>query len=340
MAVTAYTTYDVSVILEEEPRLLTFLEKIRNRLYTEYYIKKRSGGKREINTYLYKAKNKEEEYPSIEFNKIYNLEKLTDASLKLKEIHTKINNRIFKELKFPESVHGFIPGKSILSAAKPHVGKRWVISMDIHDFFGSVRSNYVLESLVNNFGFGREAAWLIARLVAHKRRLPQGAVTSPMASNVAFYSADKEIEAFCQEHNITYTRYADDLIFSFNDDSLKDKILNKIPEITEKHGYKINHKKTKVYGPTQIHYVLGYVVNRKLNVNKETRRRLEAAIYNFVHKHQVPYPVKNYVRYKRSLIGKATHILNANPDLTRLRRFLRELKEFDPNKHEFEYIYI
>lgn len=335
------TTYDVSILLEEEPKILTFFEKIRGRLYTDYYIKKRSGGKREINTYLYKAQDNEKyDLQALKDIDLIQRDKLIEASMRLKEIHTKINNIIFKALPLPDCAHGFVPGKSIITAAKPHVGKQYVISIDLHDFFGSTTSDMVLNSLVENFGFGQEAAWLIARLIAYKGRLPQGAVTSPMASNIAFYKADLEIVDFCKQYGIEYTRYADDLTFSFNNEALKDLILQTIPEIVGEYGYKINSKKIKIYGPNDIHYVLGYVVNKKVNVIKKVRRNLEAAIFNFVRKHQVPYPVKNYVRYKRSLLGKANHILNANPDLGRLRRLVNELKQFDPNKHEFTYIYI
>lgn len=327
-----YTTYDVSLVLEEEPRLLTFLEKIRNRLYVDYYLKKKSGGKREINTYLYKANSEQQAELGMD---ILQPNKLLEASAKLKEVHTKINNSIFKQFTYPDCVHGFIPNHSILTAAKQHVGKRWVIAFDIHDFFGQTKSDYVLESLVNNFGFGSEAAWLIARLVSYKGRLPQGAVTSPMASNVAFYSADLKIKDFCDKYGIVYTRYADDLTFSFDKDELKDKLLEVIPTIIEESGYNINRKKTKIYGPEQIHYVLGYVVNSKVNVYKEKRRRLEAAIFNFIVKKEVPYGVDDYVKYKRSLLGKASFVLKANPDLGRLKRLYYKLKSFDPNQHVF-----
>ena len=325
---TLKTINAVATLLEEEAKRLTFLEKIRNRLYDDYYIKKRKGGKREINKYLYLSKKPLDIKPADD--------RLYEASKLLRQVHTKINNRIFKSLEFPESVHGFLPNKSILTAARQHVRKQWIISFDIKDFFPSVKSDYVYDSLVEHYGFGKEAAWLIARLVAYKGRLPQGAVTSPMASNVAFAPIDEKIEKLCKDRGITYTRYADDLTFSFDDESHKDFILAEIPKIVSAAGYRINEKKTKIYGPDDEKYVLGYVVTKKLNVNKTKRRNLEAAIYNFVIKHEIPVKYKDDpMKYKRVLMGKANYILNANPDLGRLAKRKELLRKFDPNQYTF-----
>ena len=323
----------VAYTLEEEAKKLTFLEKIRNRLYSDYYIRKKSGGKREINKYLYLAKHPLDFRPEDQ--------QLYKASKDLRIIHTKINNRIFKKLRFPDVVHGFLPERSTITAAKQHVKKNWVISFDIHNFFPSVKSDYVYDSLVNYYGFGKEAAWLIARLVAYKSGLPQGAVTSPMASNVAFAPIDERINELCKQYGITYTRYADDLTFSFNNESNKDIVLNEIAKIIEEAGYKLNHRKTKVYGPENIHYVLGFVVNNKVNVFQEKRRRLEAAIHNFVVKKEIPQEyANNPMKYKRVLMGKANYILNANPDLRRLANKKELLRQFDPNKHQFKSVVI
>mgnify|MGYP000939206363 CR=1 FL=1 len=320
------TISGVSLALEESAQLLTYLEKIRSRLYVEYYIKKHNGGKREINCYLYQSEHARDfEDSLIEYSKV------------LKRVHTKINNRIFKEIEIPNSVYGFISSRSAALAAKQHVGKPYMISLDLHNFFGTVQSDWVLDSL-KKLGFGSDAAWLIARLVAYKGHLPQGAVTSPMASNIAFMDIDKQIEQLCAEHGITYTRYADDLTFS-GDYEMKDFVLNDIANIIKSNGYIINEKKTKIYSPQDVHYVLGYVVNRKLNVLKDKRRNLEAAIYNFVVKHQMPYGVEP-MTYKRSLLGKANYMLNANPQLGRLAKRRDLLKEFDPNKYEFEKIVV
>jgi len=140
-----------------------------------------------------------------------------------------------------------------------------MVSLDLHNFFGTVQSNWVLDALKEQ-GYGSDAAWIVARLVSFKGHLPQGAVTSPMASNVAFAKIDRTIQGVCKEEGIVYTRYADDLTFSSNDSLLESIIKDRIVPLIQQAGYAINEKKTKVYDPSDVHYVLGYVVNNKVNV--------------------------------------------------------------------------
>ncbi len=291
---------DVSAVLDEELKLLTYLKKLKNRLYTSYYIKKKNG-KREINTYLYKrhVDELENEIPQLHN---YQITKLRNASKKLEEIHRKIDSRILDEIELPECVNGFKKGESVKKAIQPHVGKDYVACLDIHNFFPSVKSDYVLDCL-KSCGLGSDAAWLIARLVSYKGHLPQGAVTSPKASNIAFMKVDKQILELAKSKNVTYTRYADDLIFSANFE-LKDFVDEAIQLVTNA-GYTINNGKIKFYGPKEPHYILGIVANTKLNMPRDKRRNLEAAIHNYVEKHLVPAGV-NEIRYKKTLIAKVS----------------------------------
>jgi len=325
---------DVSAILGEELKLLTYLKKLKNRLYTSYYIKKRNG-KREINTYLYKRhlSDLEDDIPQLHG---YELAKLSRASEKLEEIHRKIDSRILDEIELPECVNGFKKGESIKKAVQPHVGNDYVACLDIHNFFPSVKSDYVLEGL-QSCGIGADAAWLIARLVSYKGHLPQGAVTSPKASNIAFMKVDKQILELAKSKGITYTRYADDLVFSANFE-LKDFVEEAIQLVTNA-GYTINSQKIKFYGPKEPHYILGIIANSKLNMPRDKRRNLEAAIHNYVDKHLVPAGV-NEIRYKKTLLGKAAYMLSINPNLGRLQKLVMKLREFDPNGIEFERIYL
>ena len=325
---------DVSSLLGEEIKKLAYMEKLRNRLYTSYYIRKKHG-RREINTYLYKA-NRDE---LLKVMKLYDWEvdQLRRYSQQLEQLHRKIDSRILDKIKLPSCVNGFKKGESIKKAVEPHVGKSYVACLDIHNFFPSVQSDYVLEGL-KDAGFGSDAAWLIARLVTYKGHLPQGAVTSPKASNIAFMRVDRKILELAQEYFTDYTRYADDLIFSA-DEPLNELVEKVITEI-ENAGYKINREKIKFYGPDEPHYILGMIANHKLNVPREKRRNLEAAIHNYIVKHQVPSDVEDPVRYKKTLLGKAAYMLSVNPSLGRLEKLRKELQAFNPEGIEYTKILV
>ena len=331
---TLNTFNDVSSVLEEELQTLTYLEKLRNRLYTSYYIRKKHG-KREINTYIYKVDEDElQESTDLLYSEIV---KIRTYSRDLERVHRKIDSRILDTIKLPSCINGFKKGESIKKAVEPHVGKSYVACLDIHNFFPSVTSDAVLEGL-KNVGFGSDAAWLIARLVTYKGHLPQGAVTSPKASNIAFMKVDMKILELAQEYGADYTRYADDLIFSANEplNSLIDKVIAEI----ENSGYKINREKVKFYGPSEPHYILGMIANHKLNVPREKRRNLEAAIHNYIVKHQVPQDVEDPVRYKKTLLGKAAYMLSVNPSLGRLAKLRKQLQDFNPEGLEYTKIII
>ena len=55
---------------------------------------------------------------------------------------------------------------------------------------------------------------LLTSLCRFEERLSQGAPTSPVLSNIALNNIDVRISKFAAQHNVTYTRYADDIVLS------------------------------------------------------------------------------------------------------------------------------
>ncbi|MBC7122464.1 MAG: RNA-directed DNA polymerase, partial [Pseudothermotoga sp.] len=226
------------------------------------------------------------------------------------------------------------------TCARKHVGKKYVISLDIKDFFPSVTSDMVLRQLKRE-GFEDTGAWLIARLVAFKGVLPQGAITSPAASNVAFKPYDEKLQKYFEERGFVYTRYADDVTVS-TDQEVTDEMIQQIVEETSQiiAPFKWNAKKIKIYGPNEPHYVLGLIVNAKPNVPKQKRRLIRAMVHNFVRKHALPQG-EDPIRYKRKLMGKLAYCLFVNPHIESLLELYEELRKFDPNRvSEWKSLYV
>ncbi len=332
----------VALEIQEPLKKLTYLEKIRNRLYVEYYISKRSGGKREICVYLCDSKEAQARLK----NKLRTLkkndaelEKLVRAAQELKTVHRKLKE-LLDRIPLPDCVFGFRKNESIVTCARKHVGKKYVISLDIKDFFPSVTSDMVLRQLKRE-GFEDTGAWLIARLVAFKGVLPQGAITSPAASNVAFKPYDEKLQKYFEERGFVYTRYADDVTVS-TDQEVTDEMIQQIVEETSQiiAPFKWNAKKIKIYGPNEPHYVLGLIVNAKPNVPKQKRRLIRAMVHNFVRKHALPQG-EDPIRYKRKLMGKLAYCLFVNPHIESLLELYEELRKFDPNRvSEWKSLYV
>ncbi|WP_332096504.1 reverse transcriptase domain-containing protein [Mammaliicoccus vitulinus] len=145
--------------------------------------------------------------------------------------------------------------------------------MDLEDFFhtihfGRVKGFFEKDS---TFKVPPEVALIIAQLTCYKGVLPQGAPTSPIISNLIGRIMDLRLLKICKKYKLNYTRYADDLTFSTNDDSfieLNDKIIEDIKTEIRKSGFKVNDKKTRVQNYRLRQDVTNLTVNKKLNVKK------------------------------------------------------------------------
>lgn len=102
--------------------------------------------------------------------------------------------------------------------------------------------------------------------------LPQGACTSPFIANACVWKLDNRLLGLMNKLNASYTRFADDMTFSFNKKINFDKFINQVYEIIYDEGYIPNYTKTKVFKNTIKQEVTGIVVNGKdLSISKKRR---------------------------------------------------------------------
>lgn len=226
-------------------------------LYTTFEIPKKNGGIREINAPL-------EELKDIQT-------KLAEALYKHKEKGRKKKNNIS---------HAFERQKNIITNAKIHRNKRFVLNIDLEDFFESIHFGRVrgFFNKNGNFLLPIEVATVIAQISCYQGNLPQGAPSSPVITNLICEILDFRIMKIAKKYKLHYTRYADDLTFSTNDKkflNLQDKFYHEISKEIERAGFNINEKKTRLQYKDSRQVVTGLVVNKKINVNrvyyKETR---------------------------------------------------------------------
>lgn len=249
--------------------------------YRRWEIPKRSGGKRTI----------------------------TAPKKELKETQRWVLANVVERLPVHGAAHGFVAGRSILTNALAHAGAEVVVKIDLKDFFPTVTWRRV-KGLLRKAGLEEGVATLLSLVATEAprevvefrgktlyvasgpRSLPQGAPTSPGLTNALCLRLDKRVSALAKRLGFTYTRYADDMTFSWRRPEGQEAeapvalLLARVEDIVETEGFRVHPDKTRVQRKGNRQRVTGLVVNEspegapKARVPREVIRQLRAAIHN------------------------------------------------------------
>lgn len=209
----------------------------------------------------------------------------------------KIYQEILLRLPTHANAHGFVPGRSILTNAQPHVGAKVVVNLDLKDFFPSIVFPRI-RGILTATGFSPCAATILAlicteaprQILGHDgqkffvatgpRALPQGACTSPALANLASRALDARLAGLAKAWGWTYTRYADDLTFSSMNESVDiGRMLTAIRNVVTDEGFTVNEEKTKIQRRSQAQEVTGLVVNQRPKAPRQLIRRIRAILH-------------------------------------------------------------
>ena len=284
------------------------LEEILNNVsghYQEFWMRKRSGGYRMIS-----APDKD-----------------------LQAIQSTIYSRILSSVTIvhPAAV-GFRCGRSVVDNAAPHLGKRYVLKMDIHDFFGSIRSPRVRQTF-KKIGYPENVSKVLGALCCLHRHLPQGAPTSPALSNIVGYEMDRKLAALAAEYGLTYTRYADDLTFS-GDVFPKEQIIPQVKRIIRDEKFEPNHKKTHFMNQSSRKIITGVSVASgvKLTIPKSKKREIRKNVYFILTKGLAEHQRRigsHDPAYLKRLIGMLCYWRAVEPDNTYASDSIAALKRLE-----------
>lgn len=186
-----------------------------------------------------------------------------------------LNTNLNKVYQPPVSANGFIKGRGIKANAEKHLSKKFILSIDISNFFETISQDMVIKVLEEH-EFENKIAVMISKIVTVNGFLVQGFHTSPTLANMVFKKLDLIFEKL--EESITYTRYADDLTFSSDSEIT---LLEEITKIIEDAGFSINKRKTKIMKRGQHQYVTGLTVfdNQYPRIAKRIKRRLRLEVH-------------------------------------------------------------
>jgi len=164
---------------------------------------------------------------------------------RLKSIQVAIKNKILAPIPLPDSTHGGKKGRNNITNAKPHQGNKFKFTTDLQEFYPNIKSDQVYQTFLS-LGYSNHFAHWLTKLTTWKYELPQGTPTSTHIANLVFLNTDYKLIALCQQCNLTYTRYVDDLTFSSQQDFKP--ILNDILGTVIEDGFKISYRKTEYKG--------------------------------------------------------------------------------------------
>lgn len=193
---------------------------------------------------------------------------------------------IYEELGIkPNISHAFEKGKSIITNAKIHRNKRIIVNVDLSDFFDSIHIGRVCGFFEKNkhFNLPHEPAITIAQLACYQGKLPQGAPTSPIITNLICQVLDMHLLSFAKRYKLDYTRYADDITFSTNDKAFLetwDLFYAELEKKIRKAGFSLNEKKTRITYRDSKQVVTGLVVNKKISVDHAYCRKVRAMAHS------------------------------------------------------------
>jgi RNA-directed DNA polymerase len=240
-------------------RDLNYLAQTKDNRYFEFTVKKKNRNNRQINA--------PDEY--------------------LKRVQQLLN--ILLQIIFEDKVHfntnGFLYNRNIVRNAKPHIGKRFLLNIDIQDYFPTINFRRIKTVLglspFDCIGDKEFIGFIIANLCVQNGKLPQGAPTSPIISNIVTQRLDRKISKLCHSQKIKYSRYADDLTFSANKNHFSDGFLKQVENILNEEGFVINTEKTRIKTLRDRQEVTGIIVNQKLNVNRKFIKKTRTILHNW-----------------------------------------------------------
>jgi RNA-directed DNA polymerase len=238
---------------------------------------------------------------------------ITAPKRELKAAQRAVLRTIAEKLPVHGAAHGFLAGRSIVTNAKVHVGAHTLVKVDVKDFFPTVTWRRV-KGLYRKAGYPEQVATLLALLATESpreavafrgqtlfvasgpRALPQGAPTSPALTNALCLRMDRRLAGLARLFGFRYTRYADDLTFSWrppadapagtHPKAPVGALLKGVGQILRAEGFAMHPAKTEVLRRGNRQEVTGLVINEaregvaEARVPRDVRRRLKAAIHN------------------------------------------------------------
>lgn len=176
-----------------------------------------------------------------------------EPKYELKKLQKKINSRIFEKVIYPTYLQGGIKDKAsprdYIQNSKIHAGSKFLISVDLSDFYHSIQADSVTSIFKNFFQFPDDVSEILKSAVTLNDKVPQGACTSSYIANLVFFNSEYSLVSKLRSRGFNYSRLLDDITISSEkiiEHKKVTEIINSVVSLATKHSLNLNSKKTKV----------------------------------------------------------------------------------------------
>lgn len=257
-----YSISELSNLIGLSESLLYCLSQMSERYYRKFSVPKKNGGKREIYA----------------------------PSYTMQIVQRWILLNILNKIQPSKQSMAFRCGKAYGCKANAlfHKETHYGVSLDLHNFFPSISSNRVY-TVFSNIGYDSMPATLLTNLCTLEGHLPQGAPCSPALSNLVCLSLDARLNGLCEKRRIRFSRYADDMYFSCDNQDILKKAIPFIRKIIGDEGFTINENKVHYHTPSNRKMITGVVVSHpsldgepQIYAKKDLKRKIRAEITKMI----------------------------------------------------------
>jgi len=301
----------LSIILGIEFDDIKKIIRNRNHHYSYFLIKKRNGGFRRI----------------------------VAPHQPIRDIQKWIKVNILDNVEPSIHATGFVKKKSILDNAKVHENSNVILNIDLVNFFETITEKRIY-GIFKSFGYCNNLAVELAKLctVNIPKKLydelsdegkdsfrdflqlcdpvlAQGASTSPSISNLICRRLDLRFSKLANKQGVNYSRYADDITFSGDENQIPK--ISLIKRIISEEGFKINWSKVGRFKQGQRQLVTGLLIDNKTRIPKKFKKDIYRHLHfckkfgAYTHFHRIN-PGKGYK--KEWLLGKIYFVKSIEPE--------------------------
>lgn len=299
---------EISNYLRLDSKKVSFYIEKSDKFYKKVLLQKRRGGTRVI--YM----------PSSE----------------IKMIQYFLVEKYFSKINHSKHATAYIKGKSIIHNTQPHLHNQYFLLVDIVDFFNNLSVEEMKNPISEKFPSLDETDISdMIKITTHNSSFPQGAVSSPIISNIYMRDFDDEVSNIVENklENGKYTRYSDDITIS-SSKPINHDILQYIDLELKKIKLSINNSKTYFTSNKQKLEITGLkLVGNKISLSTDKKKKIKNMIY-----HKLKYG-KNSVESASTVLGYLNYLKYVDPlfynKLNQKYKKNRENLQTRLRKHQF-----